>query len=155
MQELKLEFFSALHEPSLPMPALRREAYVFPTVIQDLLGNAFAPPNGFEMPYFLPGLDILRDNINDLEENFMDSLQIQRLSVARWLLKCNNESAGGKRYSLASQSTASDTEKSNGILVQMMLTIIATVKVHCKAVVAYLNSFTDSLSFLSAYCVLV
>ena len=155
LQELKFEFFSALHEPFLPNPKLRREPYAFPTIIQDFLGNAFVPPNELEGSYSAPGLDILLDSIDILEENFMDSIQIQQLSAARWLLKRNNKYACVKRYSLASQSTASDTERGTSFLVSIILTIKASVKAHCKAVALYLKTFTEALSFLSAYCMMV
>ena len=144
-----------MREPFLPAPSLRREAFSFPTVVQDLIGNSLVPPSGFELPYFCPALDALRDNIEMLEENFIDSVQVNHLSGLRWMLIHKNESLCGTRYSLASQSTSADNERTNCIVVGLMKAIKATAKMHCKAVHGLLSKFTEPLSFLSAYCIQV
>ena len=153
--ELKQEVLATLREPLLPAPSLRREAFSFPTVIQDLIGNSMVPPSGFEMPYFCPALEALRDNIEVLEENFMDCYQVNQLSGIRWMLRNKNENLCGNRGSLASQSTSAENERNSSVMVCLMKAIKATVKVHCKAVRGLLSKFTEPLSLLSAYCIQV
>ena len=153
IDELKQEVFEALKEPSLPIPSLRREYNFFPTIIQDLIGNAFTSPSPFELPFSCSTLDLLDESMNSLEENFVESDQIHNLSLVRWMLK-NKKEIPLNRYSLASQSTCADFEKPS-ILVSLMKTIKLTVKAHCKAVCGYLAGCGDYLSFLSTYCMLV
>lgn len=153
--DLKSEFFAALREPLLPSPRLRREALAFPTVVQDLLGNASVQPSAFDLGYFCPLFDVMRERIDMFEDQFNDALQVEQLSTAKWLLKKSIEEKGCSRYSLASQSTTEDLERPQSLVLCLMRAVKSMVKSHCKAVCAFLSSFTEPLGFLSTYCMLV
>lgn len=156
LDDLKKEVFSTLKEPFLPVPSLRREANFFPTILQDLIGNAFTTPSDFEMPFGFPALEVFKNCIDQLEMNFMDSEQIQNLSYKRWLLKKpKKDLVNPARNSLASQSTCEESERNPNILLCLMTIIKKTVKVHCRAVCAYLRTLPEALSFLSGYNMLV
>ena len=151
IQDLKHEIFLSLKEPFLPIPSLRRESNFFPTILQDLIGNAFSQ-NDFEAPYCCNALENLKYSIERLEDEFLAFELIQEFSHSRWLLKASTvELKTDNCYNLCSRSTSAETDKNPSVLISLMKAIKTTIKTHCKAVLAYLQTFRESLSFLSAY----
>jgi len=154
-QELKSEFLMTLKEPLLPIPTLRREAFVFPTILQDIYGNSFFPPDSFGFPLIFPALDGLKQNLDQLSDNFSDPAQTFQLSIARWLIRSKKEPKYFKQISNSSLSTSYSCELGSNILVSLIVTIKKTIKAHCSAVSGFLNTYIENFAFLNAYCVMV
>ena len=156
LQDLRRELFLSLKEPILPQPILRREFNFFPSILQDLIGNAFVPPGDFEFFVQSPAFESLKNSINDLQMQFMDSDQIQELTHYRWILKSSKKEIFlCTRNSLGSRSTSAETEKSQSVLLNLMKTVKKTIKVHCLAVGGFLQGLGETMSFLTGYCMLV
>jgi hypothetical protein len=152
--ELKLELYTTLREPLLPVPKLRRDSNYFSSIYQDLVGNAFCPPDELELPFYSPVLETLRDSIDELQLEFSDPDLMQQFSKARWLLKTNAK-LFFFRNSFASHSTGLEPERSSNIVLGLMKALKSSFKAHCKGVKAYLGTVAEPLKFLSVYNMLV
>jgi hypothetical protein len=149
------ELLATLREPLLPPPRLRREAFFFPSIVQDLIGNAFVQEQ-FAGIGFGAVFERLATATEELGAQVGDSEMIGELGHYRWMLrKKRRESIDGIRNSISSQSTGVEGEKTQCVLVGLMKAIKKTVKVHCLAVAAGLQELSEGLSFVTGYCMMV
>lgn len=149
LYSLVTDLFSTLKEPLMPLPNLRRDAFYFPTILQDLIGNHMdvelqEPPEAIQQ---------LLENRDFYETIFADSIQLEEFTKQRWLLNILQKEVPS-RYSLASQSTSAEGEKGNIVLYLMKL-LKKTVKIQCEGILVWISQFTDPKSLVKTYSILV
>jgi len=149
LYSLVRDLFSALKEPFMPLPNFRRDAFYFPTILQDLIGNHMdielqEPPEAIQQ---------LLENRDFYETIFADSIQSEEFTRKRWLLKLVQKEVPS-RYSLASQSTSAEGEKGN-IVLSLMKLLKKSVKIQCEGILVWISQFTDPKSLVKIYSLLV
>ena len=137
----------------LPTLCLRREAKNFPTIVQDLIGNAFSEPPmpGFNLPSEAEEIvSKLFEFEAEIYSDFSESGHKKGLIKERWLIKSNKsvKKAGFSSLDLkASQSPY--------FLCQFVKVLRNIFKIHCKSVLTRLEKITEIKEFLSEYCLRV
>lgn len=148
-----LQDFTAdtLKNPMLPSLCLRREAKNFQTIVQDLIGNAFSEPLGFNLPSQAEEIvSKLFEFEAEIYAEFSESGHKKRLIKERWLIK-SNKSVKKPGFS----SSSLKPSQSPYFLCQFVKVLRNIFKIHCKSVMTRLEKITEIKEFLSEYCLRV
>ncbi|OMJ93744.1 hypothetical protein SteCoe_3184 [Stentor coeruleus] len=128
-QELRIlydELVSTLASPSPIFPALRRDIFSMPTLIQDLLAN---PDDQYLTDY---ELEQYSDSVANYLEEYSEELYYQtptnNLVSVRWNTRKTHE-----RDSIGSVSTQCSDDFGDGFLITLVKAIKKPVRVFCKA----------------------